>query len=214
MVVILPMSLLAADSASAILHTQGGVLVNGNEAHDSLSIMPGDSLETKAGFRADLDSDGSSVLIQQQSVVQFQANQIVLEHGSVLVATAKGMSVRVNCLVVVPVSNEWTQYEVTDVNGTVQVFARKSDVRINRESNRGKQVKEPKEPDSSSGAIVHEGEQSNREESVACGGAWKPTSAGSLPNPKWIAAAGGGGGLLLWLLLHGGPQTPLSSSTP
>ena len=38
----------------------------------------------------------------------------------------------VNCVTTVPVLKEWTQYEVTDVNGSVQVAARKDDVNVER----------------------------------------------------------------------------------
>ncbi len=211
MILLLPQSLLANDSGSAILHTQGGVWVNGSEVPDSTAIFPGDLLETKPGFAANLSADGSTVLIQPQSVFKFQGDLLVLEHGSVSVGTSKAMRVQVNCLTVVPVSTEWNQYEVTDVTGKVLVAARKNDVKINRE---GGLAKPSKEPETGGGAIVHEGEQSTREESAVCGAPPGPATAGNALNAKWIAAAAGGGVLLL-LLLHGGPsKRPVSSSKP
>jgi hypothetical protein len=210
MILILPQSLLAIDTGSAILHAQGGVWVNGTEVPDSTAIFPGDLLETKPGFAANLTADGSTVLIQPESIVKFQGDVLVLDHGSVSVGTSKAMRVQVNCLMVVPVDTQWTQYDVTDVTGKVLVAAHKSDVKINREGGLAKLSKEPQ----TSGAIVHEGEQSTREESVACGAPPEPATAGNALNPKWIAAAGGGG-ILILLLLHGGPsKPPISSSKP
>ena len=87
-------------------------------------------IETKPGFVANLDADGSSVLIQPESIVKFQGNFLDLEHGSVAVGTSTSMSVHVNCIKVEPVSTDRTQYDVADVSGTVQVVAHKNDVNI------------------------------------------------------------------------------------
>ncbi|MGB9284136.1 MAG: hypothetical protein WCB59_08965, partial [Candidatus Sulfotelmatobacter sp.] len=59
-----PLSLSAGDTGSAILHSEGGVWLNGMEMSGSAAIFPGDSVETKPGFVANLDAEGSSVLIQ------------------------------------------------------------------------------------------------------------------------------------------------------
>ena len=212
LIIILPQSLLAIDTGSAILHTQGGVWVNGTEVPDSTAIFSGDLLETKPGFAANLSADGSTVLIQPESVVKFQGEMLVLDHGSVSVGTSKAMRVQVNCLTVVPISTEWTQYDVTDMTGKVLVAAHKNDVKINRE---GARAKLSKEPETASSAIVHEGEQSTRQESEICGAPPGPATAGNTLNPKWIAAGAAGGGILILLLLHGGPsKPPVSSSKP
>jgi len=218
MVVITPLSLLgqtpsdqSPSKPSAILHTQGGVWVNGEEARDATAIIPGDVLETKTGFSATLNLDGSEVLIQQEAVAKFDGDLLELDHGSVAVGTSKGFKVRVNCMTVVPVLNEWTQYEVSDVSGTVQVAARKRDVNVNHDG-RGKVADKSEE---SQKATVHEGEQSNRDESEVCGAPARLTGARFPVDPKWVAAGAGGTGILLWLLLHGGgSKPPISSSAP
>lgn len=219
MVVVMPLSLLgqspsqdqAESKPSAILHTQGGVWINGQEARDAVAVLPGDVLETKIGFNATLNLDGSEVLIQPEAVAKFDGDLLELDHGSVAVGTSKGFRVRVNCITVIPVLNEWTQYEVSDTNGTVHVAARKLDVNIKHEG-RGKT---PEKVDDSQKATVREGEESNRGESEVCGAPGRVTPAHFPVDPKWIAAGAGGGGILLWLLLHGGgSKPPLSNSTP
>ncbi len=211
MVVILPLSLLG-QTPSAILHTQGGVWVNGFEATDSSAIFTGDLLETKPGFSATLNLEGSTVQIQPESVGKFQDDVFVLDHGSVSVGTSKIYKVRVHCMTVVPVSNEWTQYDVTDLNGTVQVAAHKSDVRVEHES---KEKKTSPDTEGSRGTIVHEGEQKSYSESEICGAPPEVTQAGTSINVKWVAAGAGGAGILIWLLLHGGGgKSPISASTP
>ena len=104
LIFLLPASLFAADTGSALLHSNGGVWVNGAEVEIHRGIprrFTGDEL----GFVA-ISMEGSSVLIQGQSIVKFEGNYLTLEHGSVAVGTSTSMSVHVNCLRVEPVSND------------------------------------------------------------------------------------------------------------
>ena len=121
MVILCPLSLTAADTGSAVLHSEGGVWVNGIETAGSTVVFSGDLLETKPGFSANIDAEGSSVAIQPESVVKFQGTFLSLEHGSVSVGTPTLRSVHVSCIKVEPVSNERTQYDVADIRGAVQV---------------------------------------------------------------------------------------------
>lgn len=210
MVVMVPVSLLG-QTPSAILHAQGGVWVNGYEAKDSSAVFAGDLLETRPGFSANLTLEGSAVLIQPESVTKFQGDWLELDHGRVSVETSRAFKVRVNCIKVVPVSNQWTQYDVTDVNGMVQVAARKSDVNVEIE---GAHRKSPADAAGSQGGSVHEGEQHNYDESQLCGAPVRPTGAGSALNPKWVALGAGGIGVLIWIVVHGAGSSPVSPSQP
>lgn len=209
-----PLSLWAADTRpTAILHTKGGVWVNGSGAPDSTAVFPGDLLETRSGSVANLDSEGSSALIQAESLVTYNGDSLTLEHGSVTVATSRSMSVRVNCIRIVPVSTAWTQYQVTDVNGTVQVSAVKSDVNISQSL----QSHKPSAESASQSATVHEGEQAERNESEACGMAEQPRAPTSGLNMKWVeigGAAGGGAIILCVLLCKGSPPPNVSPWQP
>jgi hypothetical protein len=200
-------------AAAAILHTQGGVWVNGYEAKDSSAVFAGDLVETKPGSPANLSLDGATVLIQPESVGRLQNNLLELDHGSVSVGTSRGFKVKVNCITVTPVVNEWTQYEVTNVKGSIQVAARKNDVNVEREADRRKPSPSP---EASHGATVREGEQKSFDESELCGAPARIKAASLAVNPKWVAAGAGGAGILLCVLLcrGGGEKTPVSSSTP
>lgn len=210
MIILFPLSLMAADTGSAILRGTGGVWVNGVEAADSIAVFPGDSLETKPGFIANLDAEGSSILIQGESIVKFQGSYLVLEHGSVSVGTSTSMSVHVNCLKVEPLSNNRTQYDVTDTSGTVQVAAHKNDVKIERI---GALRKTSSQSSLSESGIVHEGEQATRDESAVCGAA-SPQKAGQALNTKWLEIGGGVGGGVLLLCLLLCRSTPPSEASP
>lgn len=203
-------------SGGAILHTDGGVWVNGYEAHDSSAVFAGDVVETKTGSTANLTLEGSTVLLAPETVSKFQGDLLELDHGSVSVTTSKSFKVRVNCILVVPVQNEWTEYAVTSLTPTLQVAARKLDVNVQHDRGRGKDATAPKDNnDNSDQASVHEGEQKSYNETDICGAAARPTSNFPGLSPKWIAAGAGGAGLLLLLLIHGGGNKPqMSPSTP
>ena len=216
---VMPVSLLGQSTSpqtgGAILHTQGGVWVNGYEAADSSAVFPGDLLETKPGASATLNLDGSSVLIQPESVGKLEANLLQLDHGAVFVGTSKGFKVRVNCLTVVPVLNEWTQYEVNNLNNNVQVAARKNDVNVERGASRSKPAPET---ETSRGTVVHETEQKSFDLSELCGAPAQPATPSSGISPKWIAAGAGGAGLIVCLLVCRGGSHPtkpvISPSAP
>jgi hypothetical protein len=196
----------------AILRTQGGVWVNGYEATDSSAVFAGDLIETKAGFSASLTLEGSSIMLGPGSLGKFGDNFLQLEHGAVSVGTSTKFQVRVNCMHVIPVLNEWTQYEVADVNRTVQVSARKLDVNVEREGH----AKGTEEKEASQHASVHEGEQHGYDENQICGAPLAPTQAGAI-NAKWIEIGAGIGGavVICAILCKGGPSKPnMSQATP
>ena len=188
--------------------------MNGYEARDSSAVFPGDSLETRPGSSANLSLDGSTVLIGPESVTKLQTNLLELDHGTVFVGTSKGFKVKVNCLTAVPVLSEWTQYEVSDVNGSVQVAARKDDVNVERAMDRRKPSPAT---EASHGSTVHETEQRSFDASEICGPGAAPLRASSTLSPKWIWGGAGGAGLLLCILLcrgSGGTVQPLSQTAP
>lgn len=199
-------------SGGAILHTDGGVWVNGYEAHDSSAVFAGDVIGTKTGATANLTLEGSSVLIAPESVSKFQGDLLELDHGSVSVTTSRSFKVKVNCILVAPVLNEWTEYAVTSLTPTLQVAARKLDVNVEHEQTR---TKEAPAQEAQQRASVHEGEQKSFNETETCGAPARPTSSFPGISPKWIAAGAAGAGLLIILLIHGGGNKPQASpSTP
>lgn len=213
LVVVLPVALLG-QTPSAILHTQGGVWVNEYEARDSTAVFPGDVLETRPESSANLTLEGSTVQLQPETVGKFQGDFFALDHGAVAVGTSRSFKVKVNCITVVPVTTDWTQYEVADVNRTVQVAARKNDVRVERESGREKPTAENA---TARGEIVHEGEQKSYSETEVCGAPPQPTSTRPPLNPKWIGAGAAGAGGLICVIAHcfgGGGTKQVSPSAP
>src|SRR2546422_1409717 len=127
---LLPGALLAADSGAAMLYAKGTAWINGASVPRSSAVFPGDLVQTKPDAVVHINATGSSVMIQSDSLVKYEGNAVSVEHGAVSVATTKGMSTRAGEVVVTPVSAEWTQFDVKDVNGTVEIIARKGDVSV------------------------------------------------------------------------------------
>ena len=213
MMVILPVSLFADDTGAAILRSDPGVLLNKNPAPASSALFPNDFVETPQRAVARIEATGSTAEINPETMVRFEGDELYLEHGSLSVSTSRGLRVRVGCLTVTPVNNDWTHYDVKDVDGKVEVSALKSDVYIESRSSKAEQAKQSEHGRS----IVREGEQKSRDEK--CGAA-APETSGSIagkgaimnsPFVKW-PAVGIVGFLLCWGVCHS--DDPISPAHP
>jgi hypothetical protein len=167
MVVILPLSLLADDAGRAMLHARSGnVSINGSVIPASQALLPDDSVQTQKDSSGTIDASGSTVTIDPETMVQFESDELILDHGSLAVITSRGMKVHIDCVTVVPVNLEWTQYTVIDVDGKVKVSALKNDVYLESRSSNPKQIKKGERHERQ---IVHEGEEKTREEKCGAG---------------------------------------------
>src|SRR5713101_5963952 len=205
MMVVFPASLMGADSVVAMLYAKGTAWLNGSTVPRSSAVFPGDLVQTKRDSVANINAPGSSVMILSDSLVKFEENAVSIEHGSVTVATSKGMSTRAGDVTVAPASSAWTEFEVTDVNGRVQIVARKGDV---------------SDSDGSQTSTLPQGEQTTRDESQgsskkkrrACGAA--PAAAGGVLDSPYAIGIGAAavGGLVTWVLVQG--DEPASPAKP
>lgn len=216
MAVVLPVSLLAQDVAGAMLQSNGvGVFVNHNPAPASTALFPKDLIETQRNAAARLVVNGSSADLNAETMVEFDTDELVLDHGALSVHTTHGLKVRVGCLTVTPVNPaDWTQYDVIDLDGKVTVRANQNDVYIDA---RSKNPQEIKQPERSGRTIVRQGEQRSRDEK--CGGGYlnaprtAPVVDAALNSP-WAVATGitAIGVLTCWVLCRSG--NPVSPATP
>jgi hypothetical protein len=82
-------------------------------------------------FRRHIQSNGSSVMVLADSLVKFEGPTAVeLEHGSVRVTTSHGLAAQAGDVTVKPAANSWTEFQVTDVDGRVQIAANKGDLTV------------------------------------------------------------------------------------
>jgi len=87
-------------------------------------------VQTKADSSASINAAGSSVMVLSDSLVKFQGPTVEIEHGAVRVATSNGLATQAGEVTVKPAGNTWTEFQVTDVNGQVQIAANKGDLTI------------------------------------------------------------------------------------
>ena len=129
-VVILQATLFAAEQPAAMLYTHGTALLNGNTIARPSAIFSGDMVETNSSSAANINASGSIVLVLNDSLVKYQGEAVNLEHGGVTISTSKLLATRAGSVVVSPAAGVWTEFEVRDVDGRVEIAARKGDLTI------------------------------------------------------------------------------------
>jgi hypothetical protein len=130
MVLILPTAVLAADLPGAMLYSHGTALLNGNTITRSSAIFSGDLVQTNADSVANINATGSSILVMNDSLVQYEGSALMLEHGRVTISTSKLLAARAGAVKVTPATGVWTEFDVRDVDGRVQITARKGELTI------------------------------------------------------------------------------------
>jgi len=210
---VLAASLMAQDFGRAMLHSDGGAWLNGKFAPNSSAIFPHDQVQTRNESTARMDIDGSTVTIQPGTLVQYEGDELFLDHGSLQLNSARGMKVRVNCMTIIPLTQERTRYDVIEAAGKVMVVARDNDVRIHY---RRVAARQPKNAGSSD-VTVHRSEQVTRDE--RCGAESQPApfdADGAILNSPWARLAGGTaiGVLTCWALCRGGSVSPDDPAKP
>jgi hypothetical protein len=130
MILIFPAALFAADQASAMVYSHGPALLNGNSIPRMSALFSGDLVQTNKDSVANINATGSSVLVLNDSLVQYEGNSVSLEHGGVTVSTSKSLATQVGAVIVSPAAGVLTEFEVRDVDGTVKIVARKGDLTI------------------------------------------------------------------------------------
>jgi hypothetical protein len=201
---LLPGVLLAADTGAAMLYGNGTTWVNGSSIPKSSAIFSGDLVQTKTDSVANINAAGSSVIIQPDSLIQFQGSSVKLEHGGITISTSKAMGTQADDLTVTPASNDWTEFDVRNVNGTIQIVARKGDLVLQ---------------DATGLSTLPQGQQMTRATSEANTARKKsagaaPAAVGGVMNSTAAFAAGlaGAGALGTWVFMQG--DDPISPHKP
>ena len=206
MLVVVPVSLWAADSSPAMLYSKRTAWINGSTVPHTSTVFPGDLVQTQSDSMANINASGSSVVILADSLVKFEGPEVSLEHGGLTVATSKGMITHAGDVTVTPASKGWTEFEVKQgSDGTVQVVAQKGDVTVS---------------DGSNTSTVPQGQQTtvdsqeNKKKKRRKVGGAVPAAGGSVLDSPIVIYGGAAavGGLVTWVLLQG--SSPVSATQP
>jgi hypothetical protein len=205
-----PGSLFAADSGAAMLYATGPAWVNGTHVPNSSAIFAGDLVQTRSDSAANINAPGSSITVLADSLVQFEGASLKVEHGGVAISTSKGVGAHAGDVMVAPASNGWTEFNMTDVDGTVKIAARKGDLNITDDKGtvtlaQGQETTRDDQSDQSDGK-----KKSNKKQHS---GAAPAAGGGILDSPLAMGiGAAAIGGVTAWVLIKN--DKPVSPSTP
>ncbi len=215
-----PASSFAADSGAAMLYTHGAAWLNGAHVPASSAIFTGDLVQTRSDSGANINAPGSSITVLGDSLVQFEGASLKVEHGSVDVATSKGVATTAGDVRVAPASNAWTEFNVTDVDGTVKIAANKGDLLVTDDNGtvtlpQGQQTtrdEQTAQSDQSTDTSTNSNKDKKKNKKRAAGAAPGATG-GALSSPVAIGIGSAIiGGVTLWVLVKS--DDPVSPSTP
>jgi hypothetical protein len=124
---------------------------------------------------ANINASGSNVMILPDSLVKFEGAAVAVDHGSVSITTAKSLQTHAQSLTVTPASSAWTEFDVSNQEGKVQIMARKGDLNIS---------------DGSETTTLAQGQQTVRYDSptkkTRKGGGAAPAAGGGVLDSPWV----------------------------
>jgi hypothetical protein len=209
---IVPGSLFAADSGAAMLYANGAAWLNGSHVPNSSAIFAGDLVQTRSDSAANIHEPGSSITVLGDSLVQFQGVSLKVEHGGVSVSTSKSVATLAGDVRVAPVSNAWTEFNVTDTDGTVRIAARKGDLNVTDANGtltvlaQGQQTTLDDQSDQGSN-------KDKKKDRRRGGGAVAAAGGGALNSPLAVGVGAAAiGGITVWVLTRS--SNPVSPATP
>jgi hypothetical protein len=209
LLLIVPASLFAADSGAAMLYANGAAWLNGSHVPNSSAIFAGDLVQTRSDSAANIHAPGSSITVLGDSLVQFEGASLKVEHGGVNVSTSKGVATTAGDVRVAPVSNAWTEFNVTDIDGMVRIAARKGDLTVTDDNGtvtlaQGQETTRNEQSD--------QGDKKKKDKKRGAGAA-PAAGGGVLSSPIAIGVGAAAiGGVTAWVLLKN--DNPVSPSTP
>ena len=212
LVVLFPFSLFAADSNAAMLYTNGPTWVNGTHVpRASSAIFSGDLLQTRSDSVADINQPGSTVQVLSDSLVQFEGSAVKIDHGAVRVTTSKSMATTAGDVKVTPTSNAWTEFNVTDVDGTVRIAAKKGDVTVS--DGKGTTILAQGHETTRDESSDNSTDKSNRKNRKRNAGAAPGATGGALNSPLAVGIGGAAAlGITVWVLAK--DDDPVSPAKP
>jgi len=159
---------------------------------------------------ANINSAGSSITVHMDSLVQFEGSSLKIEHGGLTISTSKAIAATAGDVKVAPVSDSWTEFNVTDVDGTVRIAARKGDLTISDDKGtttlaQGQETTRDESSDESAG-------KSKKKNSKQSGAA--AAAGGGVLNSPLAVGIGTGAvvGVTTWVLVKN--SNPASPSNP
>jgi len=207
---LLPVQMLAGQPAVAVLYTTGQTWLNGNQVPKSAALYAGDLLQTHSDATASIQATGSSVMVMADSLVKFEGPAVEIEHGGVRVSTSQGLAAHAGDVVIKPIAQSWTEFQVVDVDGEVQIAASKGAVSVQDAQGTTTTVTQGQQTTRDDTSDSKKKKKKRRREGA------EPAAQGGIMSSPWVVYGGMGviGGGAVWLLLGHGGEGPASPACP
>ena len=210
LVLVFPAGLFAGDmTPAAMVYSHGGTMLNGSAVPRSSALFSGDLVQTGADSVANINSTGSTVLVLNDSLIQYEGDSLKLEHGGVSISTSKSMSASAGDVRISPAKGVLTEFEVRDVDGRVQIAARKGDLSVT-DQNGTAMLAQGQETTKGESSAQQSSKKNKRRQAGPVPGA-VPGSAGAILDSPWVIGIGGGAiiGVTTWVLVQSdNPASP------
>ena len=96
------MELMAAETESALLSSDGSVMVNGKKAPLSTAVFPGDQITTGKEGNATVVAKCATVVLPADSAITFGQRTIQMQQGRAVINAVPGTEVRIGNLSITP----------------------------------------------------------------------------------------------------------------
>ena len=197
-----PAGLFAGEmTPAAMLYSHGGTMLNGTSVPRSSALFSGDLIQTGTDSVANINATGSTVMVLNDSLIQYEGDSLKLEHGGVSISTSKSMSANAGDVKVSPAKGVLTEFEIRDVDGRVQIAARKGDLSVTDQNGTSTlpQGQETTRDESSQQSST----KNKRKKAGPVPGA-VPGSGGAILDSPWVVGIGGGAiiGVTTWVLIQ------------
>ena len=129
LMVLIAMASAMATTNAAMLHGNGSVSVNGNAVMPTSTVFTGDRIETAPNSALTLTTNGSSVLVGQNSSLIFNGETVSFSMGSAVVKTTQGMVAKFQRVVITP-GQSATRFQLLQKGNMLTVAALEGNLSI------------------------------------------------------------------------------------
>jgi hypothetical protein len=131
LVLLLPVSQIAAQTTGPMLFPQGKVLVDGKNVNAPVGLFAGDKVQTAPSATASLTALGATVLLSPNTALTYGQGALEMGCGHLLVTTVVNrLSSRVANLTITP-GSDVAKYEITRASGKLEIATREGAINVN-----------------------------------------------------------------------------------
>lgn len=123
LLIVCPSTILMAERPSAMLFATGSVTLNGIPSAKSSSVFAGDKIDTADSSVASINRNGSSLVVDPKSSVEYQNDGFTILRGTARMRTSKGLPAHAGPLSVIP-KTDAALFDISSDGKTILVASR------------------------------------------------------------------------------------------